>query len=196
MAGLLASDGRADEGASLAARLRALDQDAWALLYDEHQPRIWRYCYARTGSRDAADDLAAQVFAEALQSIHRYRYRGKPILAWLYRIASNHVGKWFRQASRGNSSGEWARPGELLDQRLASVTLGEALRALTADQREVLLLRYFGGYSTPEIAAAMKRSPTAVYSLEERALARMRSLVGERQEFLPALPAKPRTSRV
>lgn len=111
----------------LAARLRALDQDAWALLYDEHQPRIWRYCYARTGSRDAADDLAAQVFAEALQSIHRYRYRGKPILAWLYRIASNHVGKWFRQASRGNSSGEWARPGDLLDQRLASVTLGEAL---------------------------------------------------------------------
>ena len=72
-------------------RLRALDQDAWAELYDRHHMQIWRYAYGRTNNRHAADDVAAQVFVEALASIQRYRYKGLPILAWLYGIARNLV---------------------------------------------------------------------------------------------------------
>jgi RNA polymerase sigma factor (sigma-70 family) len=177
-------------------RLRELDPVAWASLYDEHHARIWRYLYARTGSRDAADDLAALVFVEALSSIQRYRSTGKPIVAWLYRIAAHHLAKWFRANKRDPRRGVRERADDLLDRRLISITLGEALRSLTADQREVILLRYFGDYSTREIAAAMGRSPAAVYSLQERALERMRQLIGDRADFEASLPAKPRPSRV
>ena len=42
---------------SLIERLRALDGNAWANLYDQHRERIWRYAAARTGMRDTADDI-------------------------------------------------------------------------------------------------------------------------------------------
>lgn len=157
--------------------LRALRVDAWAALYDEQHPRIWRYLFVRTGSRDAADDLAAQVFVEAMSSIHRYRTAGKPILAWLYRIAGHHLSKWFRDNKREARDVPHSANPDVLDQRLWSMTLGEALAKLTRGQREIVLLRYFAGCSTREIAATMGRSETAVYSLERRALERMRDLV-------------------
>src|SRR5438105_5849190 len=78
--------------------LRALDQSAWAKLFDRHHTQIWRYAYARTGDRDAADDVASQTFSEALTAISRYRYNGKPIVAWLYRIARNIAGKRARES--------------------------------------------------------------------------------------------------
>lgn len=177
------AQGGVDGSAAFAGRLRALDQAAWARLYDEHHLRLWRYCYARTGSRDAADDLAAQVFVEALRSIERYHDVGKPIAAWLYRIAAHHIGKWCRASKRNTRSRLNPPADDLLDRRLLSITLGQALRALTDDQREVILLRYFGDYSIREIAAAMGRSPAAVYSLQERALERMRRLVGDAADF-------------
>lgn len=187
--------GRASEEA-LAVRLRALDHDAWACAYDDHHPRLWRYIYARTGSQDLADDIAAQVFVEALASIGRYRYDEKPIVAWLYGIARRHISKR-RRADRLPRFGTLVQPAEdLLERRLLSITLGEALRALTQDQRDVVLLRYFGEYSTREIAAALRRSAAAVYSLEERALKRLRRVIGKRTDFDLPLATKTGTSRV
>src|SRR5436190_24231536 len=86
--------------AAFVERLRALDQPAWAEMFDRHHTQIWRYAYARTGDRDAADDVASQTFSEALTAISRYRYSGKPIVAWLYRIARNIAGKRTRELRR------------------------------------------------------------------------------------------------
>ena len=159
-------------------KLRRLDQAAWSTLFDENRPRLWRYIYARTGNRDVADDIASQVFVEALESIHRYRYRGKPILAWLYRIARNQTGKAFRKAKReiGTISREPAE--ETADATLDSLVLAEALRALTSEQADVVALRFFAEYSTQEIAAVLGKSTAAIYSLEVRGIAALRRQLG------------------
>jgi RNA polymerase sigma-70 factor (ECF subfamily) len=160
--------------ASFAARLRALDHDAWAELYDRHHTQIWRYSYGRTGSRDAADDVAAQVFAEALSSVNRYRYKGRPILAWLYGIARHLTSKHLRRTQR-DAPGEYVEPsGGSLEEGLDSMVLADALERLTSEQREVVVLRFYAGYSTGEIAAAMRKREAAVYSLEVRAIGALR----------------------
>jgi len=174
-----------DEGqASLADRLRALDSAAWAELYDHHHAQIWRYALARTGSRDTADDVAAQVFAEALSSIQRYRYKGRPILAWLYAIARNLASKHVRRARRDAPGVQVEPSGGALEDRLDSMVLAEALGRLTSEQREVVALRFFSGYSTREIAAAMGKREAAVYSLEVRAIGALRrQLEKEERDF-------------
>ncbi len=155
-------------------RLRELDQGAWAALFDEHQPRIWRYVFGRTGNRQTADDVTSQVFVEALESIHRFRYSGKPILAWLFRIARNHMGKAFRSGKR-DASGPAPEPAvDDNEATLDSIVLADALATLTRDQADTVVLRYFSGYSTPEIAQFMGKSESAVYSLQIRAVASMR----------------------
>ena len=163
-----------DSERALVERLRELDQDAWAALFDEHQPRIWRYVLARTGDRQTADDVTSQVFVEALESIHRFRYSGKPVLAWLFRIARNQMGKAFRTRKREVAGPVPEPAAEDNEATLDSIIVAEALATLTRDQADAVVLRYFSGYSTREIAQSMGKSESAVYSLQIRAVASMR----------------------
>jgi RNA polymerase sigma-70 factor (ECF subfamily) len=159
---------------ALCDQLRALDSRAWARLFDEHRDRIWRYALARTGDRDAADDITSQVFVEALESIHRFHYRGKPVLAWLYRLARNHTGKHLRQARRTSRLAFEDIAQAPIDDALETLALAQALASLTPDQAELIALRFFAGYTTREIAGAMGKSESAVYSLEVRAIQSLR----------------------
>jgi RNA polymerase sigma-70 factor (ECF subfamily) len=150
-------------------RLRAFDADAWGELYDGHRPRLWRYVYARSGSRDLTDEIVQQTFAEAVTSVRRYSGRGKPIIAWLYAIARNHTSKALRRNRR-----EAPMPPDLeanpIDARVETMALQAALSVLPQAQREVLILRFIAGYETEEIAKATGKSVAAVYSLQARAL--------------------------
>lgn len=155
-------------------RLRDLDQSAWAALFDEHHDKLWRYLFAKTGDRTLADDVASQTFAETLESIHRFRHRGKPLLAWLYGIARNQLSKRLRTARRETSGAVPEPSSNPLDAALDAVVLSDALDSLTRDQADAIVLRYYAGYSTREIAGAMSKSESAVYSLQIRALASLR----------------------
>ncbi len=168
-----------DPERELVERLRELDQDAWAALFDEHQPRIWRYAFARTGDRQTADDVTSQVFVEALESIQRFQYRGKPVLAWLFRIARNHMGKAFRARKREVGEPAPEPAAEDTEAAIDSLVVAEALATLTRDQADTIVLRYFSGYSTREIAQFMGKSESAVYSLQIRAVASMRRYLEE-----------------
>jgi RNA polymerase sigma-70 factor (ECF subfamily) len=179
-----------DDDAGAVERLRAFDQEAWASLYDRHHARVWRYAYAHTGDRDDADDLAANVFAEAVASIHRYRYRGRPLLAWLYGIARNLTAERARRRRREPPRTAAEPHGGSLEERLDSMELARAVGGLTESQREVVALRFFAGYSTREIAAAMDKGEAAIYSLEVRALDSLRRILGEHTPKIAEEPDK------
>jgi RNA polymerase sigma-70 factor (ECF subfamily) len=181
--------------AELVQRLNAHDSAAWAELYDRHYTAIWRYAAARTGSREAADDVAAQVFLEALQSIERFHPRGKPVVAWLYTIARNHAAKSVRRRQRDAPGAPPDVPQEGFEGPvLNAISIADALRRLTQEQRDVIALRHYAGCSTREIAAALGKNERAVYSTEARALAALRlhlspesgNLTPGREEIRPA----------
>lgn len=66
-----------------------LDPKAFGLLYQRYLTSIYRYLRARTPNEQAAADLTQQVFLKALASLPKYRPRGLPFAAWLFRIARN-----------------------------------------------------------------------------------------------------------
>ncbi len=174
--------------AELVRVLKAHDAAAWTDLYDRHYRAIWRYAVGKTGSREAADDVAAQVFLEALQSIDRFRPQGKPIVAWLYTIARNHAAKWVRRHRR-----EIELAPDLVDEGIEgavvdTISVARALNDLTKDQRDVIALRHYAGCSTAEIAVALGKKETAVYSLETRALAALRRRLAPQSENLTPYP--------
>ena len=74
--------------------------------------------------------------------------------------------------SRSGSGPEGDPAGMIED-----LDLRTALQALPDSQRDVLILRFFVGLSTPEIAQVMGKQPTAVYSLQARAVASLRSVL-------------------
>jgi RNA polymerase sigma-70 factor (ECF subfamily) len=172
-----------DAEALLVERAKTRSPSAWAEIYDTTYIKLYRYCYARTTDDTAASELASRVYLEALEGIDRYSYRGKPLLAWLYRIAHNLVSDHLRKCQRESKAMEQA--AALLDHHdpgpAAIVTnqqdIGAAMQFLTEDQQQVIALRYFASMTTAEIAETMGRSERAIYSLEVRALAAMRRAI-------------------
>jgi RNA polymerase sigma-70 factor (ECF subfamily) len=172
-----------DAEALLVKRAKTRSPSAWAEIYDTTYIKLYRYCYARTTDDTVASELASRVYLEALEGIDRYSYRGKPLLAWLYRIAHNLVSDHLRKSQRESKAMEQA--AALLDRSdpgpATIVTnqqdIGAALSHLTEDQQQVIALRYYASLTTAEIAHTMERSERAVYSLEVRALAAMRRVI-------------------
>jgi RNA polymerase sigma-70 factor (ECF subfamily) len=172
-----------DADALLVQRAKQRVPSAWAEIYDTTYPKLYRYCYARTTNDAAAAELASHVYLQAVEGIDRYEFRGRPLLAWLYRIARNVVSDHLRKREREARALERAAadfapsdpgPAAAVNDRH---DIEQALRHLTGDQRLLIELRFFGGFTTVEIADAMDRSPRAIYSLEVRALASLRRLM-------------------
>lgn len=176
---------RTTAGARLAERERELvlqatkhNHAAFAQLYDRYVDKIYKYIYYKVGSQGEAEDLTGQVFLKAWEAIQRYQCTERPFAAWLYRIAHNLVVDYFRTRRDATSLDQVSsleQPGsdldEIVDHHLTSETLRKALRRLTRDQQQVIILRFLEGYNTTEVAQIMDKQPGAVRTLQHRALA-------------------------
>ena len=156
------------------------EPDAWRRLFDDNYRRVFGYAYVRTGTVADAQDVASDVFAEAVRSIGTFRYRGVAVTAWLLRIAHNEtVDLLKRRRRRAETSidatnildlaaaDEIAEAGEWRD-------VSDALAALKPEQREVVHLRLIEGRSVAEVAALLGKSEGAVKVTQMRALKSMR----------------------
>ena len=160
------------------------DRESFGRIFDEFHMPVYRYVVARLGALAEAEDLAAETFASAFANIRRFRWRGAPFEAWLFRIARSKVVDHQRRVQRRPTS----RLDGDMEARLASISdparhllwaeeraqLLATVRKLSPDQQEVVALRFFADLSVPEIAHVMDRSVSAVRQLQFRALTTLR----------------------
>lgn len=172
---------RNDE-ADIIARAQRGDPAAFAELYDLHHEAIYTYIYYRVGDMHAAEDLTGEVFVRLVERIDRFTYRGRPIRTWLYTIARNLVADRWRAMSKiatlsleeSLPDGEASQPAHVVQQRLTQERLVAALRHLTEDQQQVILLKFVENQSNAQVAALLGKSEGAIKSLQHRALAALR----------------------
>jgi RNA polymerase sigma-70 factor (ECF subfamily) len=164
------------------ARFRREQRDVDAL-FRAHYAEIVRYLTVRVGSRDVAADLASEVFVEALRRVPHLAWRGRPVLAWLYRVAGNMAADELKRRGREVSADDVVHAMPVEDERLAGVpdrqALARALRALPADHQLVVHLRLVEGYSFAETARLMGRSVGACQMLMLRAARALRERLEE-----------------
>jgi RNA polymerase sigma-70 factor (ECF subfamily) len=67
-------------------------------IYDKYAEIIFNFIYRRTNDEDVAADLCSQTFLKAMENLPKFQNRGIPIIAWLYRIASNETNMHFRKS--------------------------------------------------------------------------------------------------
>jgi len=156
----------------------------FAQLYDRYFDRIYAFALTRTGNRAAAEDVTADTFRHAFESLPRFQWRGVPFSAWLFRIAANAAADYYQRSSREQlvpdiqvgSDASW-------ENRLIEVEtrthLFDLVKRLPKDQRRVIQMRFGEELSISEVARAMGRSEGAVKSLQHRAMGTLRARVGE-----------------
>ena len=155
----------------------ALDRTVWTHWHDSYYPVLYRYAYVRLGNATDAEDVASQVFLEAIEGINRYQYRGQPILAWFYGIARNLVSRRYRLRGRyAPLDGDYEdtlNPFEAgSEDRIA---IYAALDELKPEHSEVLILRFLLDLPLREVASMIGKTEQATYSLQVRALIAMRA---------------------
>jgi RNA polymerase sigma-70 factor, ECF subfamily len=174
--------GHEDES-RIALRAQA-DSDAFVQLYHRYLDSVYRYCYRRLESPEAAEDATSQVFERALRSIHQYQ--GGSFRAWIFRIAyTTVVDTWKRRTPTAPDPGaELSDPDPTPEQRAIQRESGQnvqhLLAHLTEEQARVIELR-LAGLKGPEIAEAMDRSPESVRMLQYRAMERLRNHLKDEQ---------------
>jgi len=170
------------DDARLAHEARA-DPEAFAELYRRHVGSIYRYHLAHTSSVKDAEDLTSQTFMAALEGIRSYRGTG-PYITWLIGIAARKRAGFFRRSgSRPEVPLEAAlhipTPGLPTDKaaarRLQMDQIFGALRNISRDRAEALILCFFSGLSTVEAGLVLGRSEAAVRMLISRGLHDLRT---------------------
>jgi RNA polymerase sigma-70 factor (ECF subfamily) len=154
------------------------EQRDFDALFRAHYPEIVRYLAVRLGSREHAADLASEVFVEALRRVPLLSWRGRPVLAWLYRVAANMAADELKRRGRELSVEEpLVAPAAVLDEVETlpeREALGRALAELSADHQLVVHLRLVEDYSFAETARLMGRSVGACQMLMLRAARELR----------------------
>jgi RNA polymerase sigma-70 factor (ECF subfamily) len=178
-----------------------LNADVLTRWFEQHRSFLWGLSYRMTGSAADADDVVQETFVRAWK--HAPDGLDDP-RGWLMRVAINagrdvlrrrkrrgYVGPWLPMpiaTGEDMSSPEPVAFGPTLERQYdltesASLAFLQALEALTATQRAVLLLRDVFDYSAAEVAAALDLHDGNVRTIHHRARRAIESY--ERRRFQP-----------
>ena len=186
------------EDAELALRSQDGDLTAFNTIVQRYQSQVLNLAARMLGNRARAEDVAQETFISAYRAIAKFR--GGNLRSWLLKIAAN--------ASRDALRGSIRRPEESLDESLTNPSfqpaspdespedhalrselnaqIQQAILSLSADHRAVLVLVDVQGFSYEDATEATGASVGTVKSRLSRARGRVRDLLMEHRELLPA----------
>lgn len=155
------------------------DRAAYSILVRRHQASLHRYLMRMVGSHDEALDLTQEAFVRAWQALPHWE-PGAQFRTWLFRIATNAALDVLRRRKAVEfiplddtiEAADTAAGPERLAQGAQDLRrLEAALARLTAEHREVLLLREIEGMSYEEIGRVLALTEGTVKSRLARARA-------------------------
>lgn len=174
----------------LVRRAQSYDESAVRSLYETYYPKIYNYSFMQLGDVHAAEDLASDVMLKMIESIHSYKFRGLPFGAWVFRIARNRLIDLHRRRKRRGEvdlsetlSTALANPQALAERALERGQLQVALKHLTDEQRQVIVLKFIEGFDNRSVGKIMGRSEGAIKSLQHRALGALRRILRPEDTF-------------
>ena len=148
------------------------DGEAYRVLVERYQERIYFVCYGFVRNKEDATDLAQEAFVKAYKNLPRFQFRSK-FYSWLARIASNLCIDWLRRKKvrkaeefdEGVAAKESAGvismahfkndPSRSASNAQLRIRLAEAIEALPEQQRQAIVLREIDGLAYKEIAEIM-----------------------------------------
>ena len=147
-------------------------------LYAQYSSKVMGYIHARVRNRADAEDLCSDVFEKIQRKLGDFDSSKASVSTWIFTITRNTVIDHYRRS----------RPAEELDENLSDDTeldegllnseslseLAGALRALPAEMRDIIVLRYYDGKPLTEIAGLMGLSYGAVKLRHQAAIAKLR----------------------
>ena len=163
-------------------RYAAGDAAAFEQLYARYETRLYGFCLRMLAEPDAAADAFQETFIRIIDARIAYERRGR-FDSWIFTIARRVCIDSIRwehrhatyEAERASLPVADARPGPGIQAEWRD-ELQRVLGALPLEQREVLLLHRYQGFSYAEIATMTQSTEAAAKQKAYRALTTLRRL--------------------
>lgn len=163
------------------------DVETFGELYGIYLDRIYRYVFYQVHNKVTAEDLTEEIFMKAWRGIDKYRWKGQPFSAWLYRIAHNHVIDYFRTSRQHQPldreiPADGDQPQQELETKQIQQSLLRAISSLPQQQKQVITLKFIEDLDNRAIEHIMGKSQGAIRVMQMRALAALRQILNEEME--------------
>ncbi|MEX2029988.1 MAG: sigma-70 family RNA polymerase sigma factor [Anaerolineales bacterium] len=160
---------------------QAGDREAFGEIYRRYLSRIYGYVRLRVSTVHEAEDLTEMVFLKSFESLGRYRDRGTPFAAYLYKIARHTVIDSYRsrdpsvplEAMEDHADDAPGAETSLVDREQKNQSMA-ALARIPERYQEVIRLRVLLGLPTETVAAWLGARPATIRVLLHRALKALR----------------------
>ncbi len=147
-------------------------------IVDDYSDMVIRIALQYVRSRPDAEDIMQEVF---LSLLGRPAFAdGQHLKAWLIRVTINKSKNHLKKLKRRRETAL-----DLADNHLTheQAEMLEELSLLPEDDRNIIYLYYYEGYSASEIGGIIGKKQKAVLMRLSRARAKLRHLLEERQEY-------------
>jgi RNA polymerase sigma factor (sigma-70 family) len=171
------------------------DHSAIEVLINKHRSKVYTYILLTIKNQQLAEDLFQETFIKVIQSLRggKYKDNGK-FLSWVIRIAHNLIIDHFRKEKQMNTVSnddtevDLFNSKKLSDSNIEELIINSQIKSeirvlineLPDDQREVVLLRHYGGLSFREIADQTDVSINTALGRMRYALINLRKLIQEK----------------
>jgi RNA polymerase sigma-70 factor, ECF subfamily len=166
------------------------DRAPFEALYDRHRVPAFSLAYRLLGSRDQAEDVTQEAFLGLWRDAARYKPELGSVRTWLMTIVRNRALDAVRRRSAHDRrhAAEAEHPADLSAADVTSAeahardegrTIRTALEELPDDQRRVVELAFFGGWTQTEIADMLGIPLGTVKSRIRLGLIKLRALLDE-----------------
>lgn len=176
---------------------KSTNQQFFHILFENHYEKVYKTIFMITQDKELAEDMTQETFIKAFVNINQLKDPGK-FEAWLSAIATNQAKDGLREkiGDRAKSvsvedvgnlvsiaepviKGSFLFPEEALEKTEVKQKLMEAIRRLDDKYMEVVILKYYWGFSEKEIAEHLGIKEGTVKSRLHRAKSRIRNELEE-----------------
>ncbi|MFA9559528.1 RNA polymerase sigma factor [Evansella sp. AB-rgal1] len=134
-------------------------------VYNQIQPNIYAFFYAKTNNKEISEDLTQEVFYEAIKSFATFSGNAT-MKTWLFSIAKNMLRKFYRSKKYKemleSKIQQERKDSESVEENVVKKEEGELLRSLITNleehSKEVVILRAYGELSFQEIGVLLNKS--------------------------------------
>ena len=168
---------------TIVSQAKAGNSGAFGQIYDLYFKRIYQFVYYRVGHKEIAEDLTEDIFIKAHSKISSISAVGA-FEGWLYQIARNTVIDYYRQKKSTVSLDEVENTLEYDTNIIDSISLQEQqkvllklMKYLTADQQQVVKMKFLEDLENETIATLLHKSEGAIRVIQHRAVARLQELI-------------------
>jgi RNA polymerase sigma-70 factor (ECF subfamily) len=142
----------------LIGKAKSGDTDAFALLIKQYKDRVFRFAFGMLSDRMEAEDVMQEAFIKAYYSISRLE-SNYAFSSWMTRIVSNLCYDRIQKRKKENTvSSDQMEAGIStggMERSDLHLTIEEAMKTLSPEHREAILLRDVEGYTYDEMAGLL-----------------------------------------